>query len=143
MTVARILEQKGREVQTVQPHYSLKDVIARLADKHLGALVVSDATRAPLGIISERDIVRVLAEHGASALDDPVSRHMTRNVQTVKDDATIDEVMSMMTNGRFRHMPVIEDGKLIGIISIGDVVRRQVEALHHEREALREYIATA
>ena len=143
MTVARILEQKGREVQTVQPHHSLKDVIARLADKRLGALVVSDATRAPLGIISERDIVRVLAEHGASALDDPVSRHMTRNVQTVREDATIDEVMSMMTNGRFRHMPVVEDGKLIGIISIGDVVRRHVEALHHEREALREYIATA
>ena len=68
---------------------------------------------------------------------------MTRNVQTVREDATIDEVMSMMTNGRFRHMPVVEDGKLIGIISIGDVVRRQVEALHHEREALREYIATA
>ena len=143
MTVARILGQKGREVQTVQPHHSLKDVIARLAEKRLGALVVSDATRAPLGIISERDIVRVLAEHGASALEDPVSRHMTRNVQTVREDATIDEVMSMMTNGRFRHMPVVEDGKLIGIISIGDVVRRHVEALHHEREALREYISTA
>ena len=127
----------------MQPHHSLKDVIARLAEKRLGALVVSDATRAPLGIVSERDIVRVLAEHGASALDDPVSRHMTRNVQTVRDDATIDEVMSMMTNGRFRHVPVVEDGKLIGIVSIGDVVRRHVEALHHEREALREYIATA
>ena len=127
----------------MQPHHSLKEVIARLAEKRLGALVVSDATRAPLGIVSERDIVRVLAEHGASALDDPVSRHMTRNVQTVREDATIDEVMSMMTNGRFRHTPVVEDGKLIGIISIGDVVRRHVEALHHEREALREYISTA
>jgi CBS domain-containing protein len=143
MMVARILEEKGREVHTVQPHHSLRDVIARLAEKRLGALVVSDATRIPLGIVSERDIVRVLAEHGAGVLDDPVSHHMTRNVQTVTEDATIDEVMSMMTNGRFRHMPVIEDGKLIGIISIGDVVRRQVETLHHEREALREYIATA
>jgi len=143
MTVARILKEKGREVETAAPHHTLREVIARLAEKRLGALVVSDATRAPLGIVSERDIVRVLAERGPAVLDEPVSTHMTRNVQTVGEDASVDEVAATMTNSRFRHMPVVTEGKLVGIVSIGDVVRRQVDALHHEREALRTYIASA
>ncbi|MGO9742699.1 MAG: CBS domain-containing protein [Roseiarcus sp.] len=143
MSVARILKEKGRDVQTVQPHQTLMEVVAQLAERRLGALVVSDHTRAPLGIISERDIVRVIAEHGAAALEDPVSTHMTRDVQTVGEDASIDHVMTVMTNHRFRHMPVVAAGKLIGIVSIGDIVRRHVDQLQHEREALREYIATA
>ena len=143
MTVARILKEKGRDVQTMQPHHTLKDVIARLAEMKVGALVVSDATRVPLGIISERDIIRVLATHGAEALEQSVSSHMTREVQTTGEDATIDEVMATMTNGRFRHLPVVENGVLIGIVSIGDVVRWHVDALHHESEALREYIGAA
>ena len=143
MTVARILKEKGREVATVQPHHSLRDVVARLAEKRLGALVVSDSTRAALGIVSERDIIRVLAIHGPAVLDEAVSTHMTRRVQTVGEDASIDEVMSIMTERRSRHMPVVEKGVLIGIVSIGDIVRRHVDALSHEREALREYIATA
>jgi CBS domain-containing protein len=84
-----------------------------------------------------------LAAHGPAVLDEPVSSHMTRKVQTVGEDTTIDEVMAVMTTGRFRHMPVLEDGALIGIVSIGDIVRRHVEAISHEREALRDYIATA
>jgi len=143
MTVASILKEKGRDVATVQPHHSLKDVVARLADKRLGALVVSDSTRVALGIVSERDIIRVLAIHGPSVLEEPVSTHMTRSVQTIGEDASIDEVMSIMTEGRFRHLPVVEKGVLIGIVSIGDIVHRHVDALSHEREALREYIATA
>ncbi len=110
MNVQHILRDKGREVASVQPHHSLRDVVARLAEKRVGALLVMDSTRAPLGIVSERDIMRVLASHGAAALDESVSTHMTRKVQTVEEDTLIDEVMAIMTTGRFRHMPVVQDG---------------------------------
>jgi CBS domain-containing protein len=143
MTVARILADKGREVFTTQPHRTLKEVVELLAAKGVGAVVVSDASLSVLGILSERDVVRVIAKHGAPALDDQVSRHMTSKVITVTRDDTIDHVMQTMTEGRFRHLPVVEDGRLIGIISIGDVVKRHVGALDSERQALREYIATA
>jgi CBS domain-containing protein len=143
MTVALILRDKGREVASVQPHHTLKDVVARLAEKRVGALLVMDTTKAPLGIVSERDIIRVLAIHGAGVLDEPVSAHMTRGVRTVEEDATTDEVMGAMTDGRFRHMPVVREGAVVGIVSIGDIVRTHVDALHHERDSLREYIATA
>src|SRR5208282_844201 len=143
MTVARILADKGREVFTTQPHRTLKEVVELLATKGVGAVVVSDASLSVLGILSERDVVRVIAKHGALALDDQVSRHMTLKVITVTRDDTIDHVMQTMTEGRFRHLPVVEDGRLIGIISIGDVVKRHVGALDSERQALREYIATA
>ncbi len=143
MTVARILDDKGRDVFTTQPHHSLKEVVELLAAKGVGAVVVSDASRSVLGILSERDVVRVIARHGAAALEDPVSRHMTPKVITVTVDDTIDHVMQTMTAGRFRHVPVVDGGRLIGIISIGDVVKRHVNALDSERQALREYIATA
>jgi CBS domain-containing protein len=143
MTVARILDDKGRDVFTTQPHRTLKEVVELLASKGVGAVVVSDASQSVLGILSERDVVRVLGKHGASALEDPVSRHMTPRVITVTRDDTIEHVMQTMTAGRFRHVPVVEDGRLIGIISIGDVVKRHVNALDSERQALREYIATA
>ena len=143
MTVARILRDKGREVASAQPHHSLRDVVARLAERRVGALVITDTTKAPLGIISERDIIRVLAAQGHGVLDEPVSTHMTRRVQTVTEDTAIDEVMSTMTSQRFRHMPVVKNGAVIGIVSIGDIVARHVDTLHHEREALKEYIASA
>ena len=143
MTVARILDDKGREVFTTQPHRTLREVVELLASKGVGAVVVSDASQSVLGILSERDVVRVLGRHGASALEDPVSRHMTPKVVTVTREDTIEHVMQTMTQGRFRHVPVVEDGRLIGIISIGDVVKRHVNALDSERQALREYIATA
>ena len=142
-TVARILDEKGRDVFTTQPHRTLKEVIGLLAEKGVGAVVVSDASLSVLGILSERDVVRVLAKHGAAALDDPVSRYMTSKVITVTRDDTIDHLMLTMTTGRFRHLPVVEDGRLIGLISIGDVVKRHVNALDSERQALREYITTA
>ena len=143
MTVARILDDKGRDVFTTQPHRTMREVIELLASKGVGAVVVSDASQSVLGILSERDVVRVLGRHGASALEDPVSRHMTPRVITVTRDDTIEHVMQTMTEGRFRHVPVVEDGRLIGIISIGDVVKRHVNAIDSERQALREYIATA
>jgi CBS domain-containing protein len=143
MTIARILAEKGREVFTTQPHRTLKEVVDLLAEKGVGAVVVADASMSVLGILSERDVVRVIAKHGAAALDDQVSRHMTPKVTTVTLDATIDHVMQTMTEGRFRHVPVVEDGRLIGIISIGDVVKRHVNMIDSERQALREYIATA
>ena len=142
-TVARILDEKGRDVFTTQPHRTLKEVIELLAEKGVGAVVVSDASLSVLGILSERDVVRVIARHGASALDDPVSRYMTPKVITVTRDDTIDHLMQTMTTGRFRHLPVVEDGRLIGLISIGDVVKRHVSAIDSERQALREYITTA
>ena len=142
-TVARILDDKGRDVFTTQPHRTLKEVVELLAAKGVGAVVISDASSSVLGILSERDVVRVVARHGASALDDPVSRHMTPKVTTVTRDDTIEHVMQTMTAGRFRHVPVVDGSRLIGIISIGDVVKRHVNALDNERQALREYIATA
>ena len=143
MTVARILKEKGQLVLTTKPTDKLKDVVAVLAQKKIGALVVSDDTRTPLGIISERDVIRALGATGGSALDDPVSRHMTERVITVGVDATIDEVMEIMNKGHFRHMPVVEDSKLIGIVSVSDIVKRHVDALHSEHHALRQYIGGA
>ena len=143
MTVARILAEKGREVFTTQPHRTLREVVELLAAKGVGAVVVADASMSVLGILSERDVVRVIAQQGASALDEPVSRHMTPKVITASRDDTIDHVMQTMTEGRFRHIPVVEDGRLVGIISIGDVVKRHVNMIDSERQALREYIATA
>ncbi len=143
MTVARILADKGRDVFTTQPHRTLKEVVELLAAKGVGAVVVSDASLSVLGILSERDVVRVIAKNGASALNDQVSRHMTPKVITVTRDDTIDHVMETMTEGRFRHVPVVEEGRLIGIISIGDVVKRHVSALDTARQALRDYLATA
>ena len=143
MTVARVLKEKGRDVLTIQPHRTLKEVAALLAERGVGAAVVSDASMTVLGIISERVIVRAIGSGSASALEEPVSRYMTAKVTTVTESASIDHVMETMTAGRFRHLPVVENGRLVGIVSIGDVVKRHVDALDNERRALREYIATA
>ena len=143
MTVARILADKGRDVLTTQPHRTVKEVAAQLASRGVGAVVVSDAAHAVLGIVSERDIVRAIGAGAASVLEEPVSRYMTARVTTVDEGASIDRVMQLMTEGRFRHLPVVENGRLVGIVSIGDVVKRHVNALDSERRALRDYIATA
>jgi CBS domain-containing protein len=121
----------------------LKEVAAQLASWGVGAVVVSDAAHAVLGIVSERDVVRAIGNGSASVLEEPVSRHMTAKVTTVDESATIDKVMELMTEGRFRHLPVVENGRLVGIVSIGDVVKRHVNAIDSERRALRDYIATA
>jgi CBS domain-containing protein len=143
MNVARILADKGRDVLTTQPHRTVKEVAAQLASRGVGAVVVSDATHAVLGIVSERDIVRAIGAGATSVLEEPVSRYMTAKVTTVDESASIDRVMELMTEGRFRHLPVVENGRLVGIVSIGDVVKRHVNAIDSERRALRDYIATA
>jgi CBS domain-containing protein len=143
MTVARILADKGRDVLTTQPHHTVKEVAAQLASRGVGAVVVSDAAHAVLGIVSERDIVRAIGAGSSSVLEEPVSRHMTAKVTTVEENTSIDRVMKLMTEGRFRHLPVVENGRLVGIVSIGDVVKRHVDAIDSERRALRDYIGAA
>ena len=143
MTVARILAVKGRDVFTTQPHRTLLETAQLLASKRIGALVVTGADGAVLGIISERDIVRALAEDGAAALDDAVSRHMTNDVFTTTGGACIHDIMERMTHSRFRHVPVVEEDRLAGLISIGDVVKHRIAEIETEHRALRDYIATA
>jgi CBS domain-containing protein len=142
MTVAAILADKGRDVLTIAAANSLGDAVAILAKRRVGALVVVEDGDRIIGIVSERDIVRAIAG-GAAALDQPVSSVMTKNVMTCSDGETIDSVMSRMTKGRFRHLPVAENGRLTGIISIGDVVKARIEQVEREAEEMRAYIATA
>ncbi|WP_158815918.1 CBS domain-containing protein [Methylocapsa sp. S129] len=143
MSVAQILAAKGGDVITTQPHRTLMEAVELLASKGIGAVVVADAGKNVLGILSERDIMRAIGARGASALTEAVSRHMTAKVFTVTEDTAIDSVMETMTNGRFRHVPVVSNGKLIGLVSIGDVVKHHVNEIETEHRALRDYIATA
>ncbi|MGV7033383.1 CBS domain-containing protein [Methylobacterium symbioticum] len=143
MTVARILAEKGSSVITVSPDRTLDEAIHLLADKSIGAVVVTNADGTVAGIISERDIMRVLARHGGASFDERVSAHMTTKVVTCTRTATIEDVMETMTNGRFRHIPVCEEGKLVGMISIGDVVKRRIATVEAEHQAMRDYITMA
>ena len=143
MNVAQILKQKGRDVLTIAPHHTLRHAAEMLGRRRVGAIVVADAAGAVLGILSERDIVRAVGANGGEALPQPASQHMTADPTTVGEDADIDELMRLMTTGRFRHLPVVEEGRLVGIVSIGDIVKHHVDQLHHERDSLREYIASA
>lgn len=140
MNVAAILRQKGRAVTTVAPGVTLLEVADKLAAKRIGAIVVVGARGEVAGIISERDIIRVLAEQGPACLAKPVDDSMTRQVVTCRETDTLDELMAMMTARRFRHLPVITDGALVGIISIGDVVKHHVAEVEMEATAMREYI---
>ena len=143
MTVARILAVKGREVFTTQPHQTLQETARLLALKGIGAVVVTGVDGAITGIISERDIVRAVADHGAAALAAPVLEHMTSEVFTATSDASINDIMERMTNSRFRHVPVVDEDQLAGLVSIGDVVKHRIAEIETEHRALREYIATA
>ncbi|MDB5651269.1 MAG: putative signal-transduction protein with domain [Hyphomicrobiales bacterium] len=143
MTVSRILAIKGRDVITTQPHRTLAEVAQLLSEKGIGALVVTDVSGEVLGIVSERDVVRAVARQGAVALDDTVARHMTVRVVTARETSTINGLMQQMTAGRFRHVPVTENGRLVGLISIGDVVKHRLEEYENEQKALKDYIATA
>ncbi len=143
MSVGRILSEKGREVQTIQPHRTLAEAAAVLAERRIGAAVVTGADGAVLGILSERDIVRAVSEAGAAALGEPVSRRMTAKVMTCSESTSIETAMEMMTAGKFRHLPVVQNDRLSGIISIGDVVKRHIEKIEAETRAMRDYIAMA
>jgi CBS domain-containing protein len=143
MTVKRILSNKGTDVLTIEPAAPLSAAVKILSERRIGALVVTGADRRFVGIISERDIVRALGARGAQVLDAPVSEVMTRKVVTCSERDTTAELMEEMTAGKFRHLPVIDQGRLIGIISIGDVVKARLEEMQHDTEALQDYIRTA
>lgn len=141
MNVASILRQKGRAVTTTGPGTTLLDVAQKLAAKRIGAIVVVGPRGEIEGIISERDIIRALARSGAESITRPVREFMTSSVVTCQETDTLDELMAMMTAKRFRHLPVVTDGALVGIISIGDVVKHHVAEVEMEAMALRDYIA--
>ena len=143
MTVGIILAGKGREVVTIDPSEKLKDAVGLLAAKRIGAALILGADRRIVGIISERDVVRALAEGGPAALDEPVSRTMTRKVETCTEGETVSSIMERMTAGKFRHMPVVDQGRLVGIVSIGDIVKHRLLEMERESVAMRDYIMTA
>ena len=140
MRAKDILDRKGHEVATVTPSTTVRDAVAALAQHNVGALVISPDGSAIAGIMSERDVVRRLATDGAAVLDRPVEDIMKRDVMTCEPSASTDDLMGTMTEGRFRHVPVVDDG-LVGIISIGDVVKVRMDELATEREQLASYIA--
>ena len=143
MKVSNILKTKGHDIITAQPHRTLHEIAHILAEKGIGAVVITSADGGLMGIISERDLVRVLARNGAAALNDAVSRHMTPKVVTATRETSIDHLAEQMTAGRLRHMPIVESGRLLGLVSIGDVVKWRVEEIESEHKAMREYIANA
>ncbi len=142
MNVAAILKAKGRLVTTANAEDSVEEVARKMAAKRIGALVIVNDAGAVQGIISERDVVRGIGEKGMEILLRPVSDLMTKSVITCSEQNSLDEMMGVMTQGRFRHVPVVVDGKLAGIISIGDVVKHHIAEVQLEVTAMREYLAT-
>lgn len=140
MNVAAILKGKGRAVATARPETSLQTIIEKLTAKRIGAIIIVGANGTVAGIISERDIIRAIAERGAGCLERPVSEFMTRQVVICSEADTLDQLMATMTAGRFRHIPVVEDGALVGIVSIGDVVKHHIAEVEMEASALRTYL---
>ena len=143
MTVQAILSRKGSDVVTIEPTGDLASAIKIMAERRIGALVVIGADRRVVGIISERDVVRTLGQRGTEAFGVPVSDVMTRRVVTCSSRDTVSDIMEHMTAGKFRHVPVLEQDRLTGIISIGDVVKYRLEEMEHESEVLHDYIRTA
>jgi len=143
MTVARVLAQKGRTVIIAQPHRTLREIAGTLNEHRIGAVVIASADGAVVGILSERDIVKAIARHGDVALDEPATKFMTQRVVSCRPDHRMLDVMEMMTEGKFRHVPVIVNDRLAGMISIGDAVKYRLAELEDESRSLRDYIAMA
>jgi CBS domain-containing protein len=142
MTVRSVLDTKGHQVITVSPDAKLSAAVKILSERRIGAVLVMTNQRID-GILSERDVVRVLGERGASVLDEPVRSAMTTKVITCRESDTVAAIMEVMTTGKFRHLPVVENGRLVGLISIGDVVKWRVAEYERDQEALQDYIKTA
>jgi CBS domain-containing protein len=140
MNVKEILAAKGSIVLTIEPTADLTAATRVLTDNHIGALVICGVGMQMVGILSERDIVRALAKHGAEALNLPVGQVMTRDVETCSENESLASLMERMTAGKFRHLPVVEQGRLLGVISIGDVVKQRVQEIERDAEAMRDYI---
>ena len=143
MTVKAILSSKGHAVVTIEPAASLADAVKLLSERRIGAVIVTGSEGRVIGMLSERDIVRTLADHGTNALQRTVDQAMTRRVVTCAEAETVNTIMERMTNGKFRHVPVLEDDRLVGVISIGDVVKYRLGEMEAESSAMRDYIATA
>ncbi|MFO1033717.1 MAG: CBS domain-containing protein [Hyphomicrobiales bacterium] len=143
MTVSHILKAKGRDVITAKASDRVADVARTLSEKRIGAVVITSGAGKIEGIVSERDVVRHVGRDGASALELPVSAIMTKNVRTCGEMDSEAELMALMTEHRIRHLPVVSDGRLAGMVSIGDVVKNRIEAIEREAEDMKAYIATA
>ena len=143
MIVKAILSSKGTQVTTIEPTANVAAAVKLLTARRIGAVVVTGAEQRVIGIVSERDLVRALGSHGPAALDLPLTEVMTRRVETCVPSDTISSIMERMTAGKFRHVPVVEQGRLTGIVSIGDVVKHRLEEMESEQAALRDYIQTA
>ena len=143
MTVKAILAHKGPDVVSIEPTSTLAEAAKLLAERRIGAVLVLGIEGRVAGILSERDIVRALAWRGSAVLEERVDAVMTRKVITCGEGDTVAQVMEQMTGGKFRHLPVVEQGKLIGIVSIGDIVKFRLHEIESESNALREYILTA
>jgi CBS domain-containing protein len=143
MNVKAILDSKGTDVFSIEPTATLETAIKTLGKHKIGALLVLGPDRRVIGIVSERDIVRALGERGAEVLSQPLSQIMTRKVVTCSQTETVVTIMERMTTGKFRHVPVVEQEQVVGVISIGDVVKYRLHEMEQESAALRDYIQTA
>ncbi|MGI9435254.1 MAG: CBS domain-containing protein [Geminicoccaceae bacterium] len=143
MFVRQILASKGGDIVTINPSALISDVVALMGKERIGAVVVLDPDAHIAGIVSERDVTRGLAEHGAGLLTMQAHTIMTEDVVSCRPDDGIDKLMRKMTTGRFRHLPVVEKGSMIGIVSIGDIVKHRLEELESEASMLQDYIAGA
>jgi CBS domain-containing protein len=141
MTVASILRHKGHDVASVPLTTQIPDIAVTLTDRHIGAVLVRDASEQVVGIVSERDIVRCMAQEGSDCLGKTASQIMTTLLHTVTPHATTEEAMTLMTNSRVRHLPVMENGRLLGLVSIGDVVKARLDEQAHEVISLAAYVA--
>ncbi len=141
MQVRHILLNKGREIISITADATLSEAARLLARRRIGAVIVTGEDGGLAGILSERDVVRAVSDESVAALARPVSLFMTRALTTCNEDDTVDELMELMTNGRFRHIPVLAGGRLVGIVSIGDVVKTRIEETVREAANLRDYIA--
>jgi CBS domain-containing protein len=141
MTVAAILKHKGYLITTTDPTAPIADVVSLMAEHRIGAILVLDRAEQMLGIVSERDIVRSLASNGARTLEMTAGQLMTRDVQVARPDTTVAEAMRIITEGRFRHLPVMDRDRLIGLVSIGDVVKARIMQQEADVESLRAYVA--
>jgi CBS domain-containing protein len=141
MIVEHILAEKGHDVVTIEPERTLLETARLLDEKRIGAVVVNDADHPVLGILSERDIARAVAQRGAAVLDEPVSQHMTAKLFTCTRSCTVSDLMELMTDRRIRHVPIVERGRLSGIISIGDVVKHRLAELEAEQRVMHDYTA--
>lgn len=142
MKVVNILQSKGAEVFAVTDSDTVAKAVEVLTEKNIGAVVVKNARGEVAGILSERDIVRHLRDKGAAVLASSVKECMSHSPHTCRPDDTIDDLMNIMTNRRVRHLPVVNGARLMGLVSIGDVVKRKIEEIEHEAQALKEYISS-